>query len=159
MTNQEVARFAERQRPGYAADLVRTGGLTEEEAAEKAANDYAMLADGPPPDHHLFTIEDEETGERVGDLWFGPTHGGRPGIAYLYDIAIDPDRRREGLGREAMRRFEETAAAMGFHRVLLHVFADNEPARSLYRSIGYIEESVWMGRVLGPAESGPGAPG
>jgi len=57
-----------------------------------------------------------------------------------------------GLGPAALRRFEETAARMGFHRLGLHVFADNEPACSLYRSLGYVQQSVWMGKDLPVAE-------
>jgi ribosomal protein S18 acetylase RimI-like enzyme len=146
MAEEEREGFVRRQRVSYAADLVRTHGLEQEEAERKAEADYGIIRRSVPAGHYLFVIEDAGSGDRVGDLWFGPSPGRRPGTAFLYDIVIDEALRGRGLGRQAMRLFEERAGSLGFVRMGLHVFADNEPARSLYRSLGYVEQSVWMGK-------------
>jgi RimJ/RimL family protein N-acetyltransferase len=44
---------------------------------------------------------------------------------------------------------EDEARARGVHRIELHVFGGNDVARGLYRSLGYVETSVLMGKDLG----------
>jgi RimJ/RimL family protein N-acetyltransferase len=47
-----------------------------------------------------------------------------------------------------MLAFEALARELGADRVTLNVFGGNEVARSLYRSLGYVEESVHMRKRL-----------
>lgn len=61
------------------------------------------------------------------------------GEAELLTLAVDPDRRREGLGRDLLRRFEETAADHGAETAFLEVAAGNVAARALYAKAGWQE--------------------
>jgi ribosomal protein S18 acetylase RimI-like enzyme len=66
----------------------------------------------------------------------------------LYEIELDEHVRGRGLGREAMVAFEERARELGARNITLNVFGGNEVARSLYRSLGYVEQSVHMSKRL-----------
>ncbi len=141
----ELPAWLEAARRFYVTDLERHAGLTRAEADEKASRDHRELfPDGKPADGlHLFTIEDEQ-GEAIGRLLFAE----RPAGVWLYEIELDEHVRGRGLGREAMVAFEERARELGARKITLNVFGGNEVARSLYRSLGYVEESIHMGKRL-----------
>ncbi|MCV2882662.1 GNAT family N-acetyltransferase [Actibacterium sp. XHP0104] len=61
------------------------------------------------------------------------------GEAELLTIAVHPDARRAGLGREILRAFETEAHAAGAIDAFLEVAADNLPAIALYQSRGYAQ--------------------
>ena len=86
-------------------------------------------------------------GERVGVLWFGPSTDD-PAMAWIYDITVDEDRRRQGWGRAIMRSFEDEARARGFARAGLNVYGDNHVARRLYESLGYAETARQLHKEL-----------
>lgn len=58
-------------------------------------------------------------------------------VADLQRIAILPDARRQGLGRELLEELLAKAAGLGATRILLEVAAANEPAIGLYESFGF----------------------
>ena len=80
-------------------------------------------------------------------LWWGADRGG--GESFIYDITIDPDHQGRGYGRATMRLAEDEARSRGIGRIELNVFGGNDVARGLYRSLGYVETSVQMGKDLG----------
>ena len=55
-------------------------------------------------------------------------------IAVLDQIAVDPERRREGLGRAVVRSLLSFAAVQGAELALLEVETGNTAARALYRA-------------------------
>ncbi|MHB8584369.1 MAG: GNAT family N-acetyltransferase [Thermoplasmatota archaeon] len=55
-------------------------------------------------------------------------------------ISIRKDSRGAGIGRRLCTVAEEWAKANGVHKICLGVFPENERARRLYRSLGYVEE-------------------
>lgn len=57
---------------------------------------------------------------------------------YATALAVDADRRRQGIGRSLMERLLEGAAGLGYS-VALDLDLGNEPARSLYASLGFEE--------------------
>jgi hypothetical protein len=71
MTESELAAFLEKTIPEYAADKVRAGDWSEEEALERSRKSYQnLLPQGVKTEHHyLFSIQIEETGEKIGILW------------------------------------------------------------------------------------------
>jgi len=145
LRDDELPAWLEAARRFYVNDLERHAGLTRIEAEEKAGRDHgAHFPDGKPTaGQHLFCIEDER-GDEIGRLWFAA----RPSGVWLYEIELEERVRGRGLGREAMLAFEERARELGAEKVTLNVFGGNEVARSLYRSLGYAEESVHMGKRL-----------
>ena len=71
--------------------------------------------------------------------WSG--RGERAGaIGYIQTIEVAPDRRKQGLGRELLRRVENSARAASAQAIWLHVHAENAPAIRLYESSGYLLE-------------------
>jgi ribosomal protein S18 acetylase RimI-like enzyme len=47
-----------------------------------------------------------------------------------------------------MLLLEDEARAKGLDRIILNVYGNNEPARSLYQSLGYDERAVTMAKQL-----------
>ena len=119
------------------------------EAAAKADADIeTQLPKGVrTPSAHLYAVEEE--GAPVGYAWMAerPDQVGKP-VAFVFDIWIRADARGRGLGRAAMVALEDEARALGLDRIRLNVFGHNEIARNLYRSLGYEELSILMGKAL-----------
>ncbi|MEM8503363.1 MAG: GNAT family N-acetyltransferase [Cyanobacteria bacterium P01_D01_bin.1] len=65
-----------------------------------------------------------------------------PKRAYISNLAISADYRRQGVAHQLLRASEKIALSWGFHRVYLHVMADNPAARALYTQAGYRECAV-----------------
>lgn len=57
--------------------------------------------------------------------------------AHITNVAIHPDFRRRGLGRELMRHMMEDALGLGANRMTLEVREHNLPAQTLYFSMGF----------------------
>lgn len=107
-----------------------------------AAVDYAFSTD---PGRGGFVLLGEVEGELVGAVVFNRTgmEGYIPGYVLVY-IAVEPDRRGEGLGGRLMgRSVEETNGDFK-----LHVEKDN-PAVRLYRRVGLTDKYLEM-RYEGP---------
>lgn len=73
-----------------------------------------------------------ESGELVGYCWTKIHEG----VGEIYIIAVDPASQRRGLGRALVL---EGLAYLGrkVSNVMLYVDSDNEPARNLYRELGF----------------------
>lgn len=55
----------------------------------------------------------------------------------IYDLAVAPDARRQGLGERLVRATMARGAALGCRLAWLQVTAENGPARALYRRMGF----------------------
>ena len=133
----------------YARDLEEHGGFTGEQARTKSVADHERLFPQGlgTPDHFLRVVEDE--GRRVGVVsWAIQTSQVGARRAYLYWVAIEESERGRGLGRAAMLALEDEVRAHGLDRIELNVFGGNDVARGLYRSLGYAESAVHMGKSL-----------
>ncbi len=62
--------------------------------------------------------------------------------AHLLDIAIDPELRGHGYGRELLRRLMDEVMVEGISIWFLEVRVSNLPAITLYQSLGYNELSI-----------------
>ncbi|MGB3788413.1 MAG: GNAT family N-acetyltransferase [Phormidesmis sp.] len=60
-----------------------------------------------------------------------------PKRAYVSNLAISTAYRRQGVAHQLLQTSEKVAQRWGFHRVYLHVMADNPAARALYTQAGY----------------------
>jgi ribosomal protein S18 acetylase RimI-like enzyme len=146
--DDELPGWVDRHRRWYADDLVAHAGLSPRAAHAKAAADTEALLPGgrPKPESALLVVEDD--GEPVGSLWFARQDGPEGPYAFLYAIDIDEEHRGRGVGRAAMRLFEDEARSRGLPFAMLNVFGGNERARGLYRSLGWEEASVHMRKRL-----------
>lgn len=62
--------------------------------------------------------------------------------AELLTIATHPDAHRQGLARALMDTWQTEAARRGARRAFLEVALDNDAARALYASCGYIRTGL-----------------
>jgi RimJ/RimL family protein N-acetyltransferase len=136
--------------PAYAQEHIESGRWTPSEALQKAQEEYQeLLPDGlATKDQYLFSIEDADTGKKVGILWFEAKMRGSIYEAFLYDFLIFEHFRRQGYGLQAMSAFEEELARLHIHQVRLHVFGHNYAARALYEKLGYRPASIIMLKQL-----------
>jgi ribosomal protein S18 acetylase RimI-like enzyme len=134
----------------YAEEKIRVGTWAEADAMARSERTYQeLLPDGiTTARHHLRSVI-TDAGDDVGVLWFAAMDELAGKVAFIYDIEIWAAFRGRGYGRDAMLALEPLARSLGFDSIALHVFGDNEVARSLYRSTGYRETDVTMRKDLG----------
>jgi ribosomal protein S18 acetylase RimI-like enzyme len=89
----------------------------------------------------------EEGGRVVASVMAG-YEGHRGWVNYL---AVDPGRRRTGLGAQLMRRVEELLLSRGCPKINLQVRAGNAEVLAFYRALGYArDEAIALGKRLIP---------
>ncbi len=65
-------------------------------------------------------------------------------ILYISNLAVHPQYRRLGVGRQLLLSCESIAQQWGFSELYLHVLENNHQARRLYRNTGYkLQEVDW----------------
>lgn len=74
-----------------------------------------------------------EDGKLAASVMAG--HDGHRGM--LYYVAVDPDFRRRGFGKAAVRAAEAWLAARGVWKVNLLVRAENDAVKGFYEALGY----------------------
>jgi RimJ/RimL family protein N-acetyltransferase len=134
----------------YAQEHVKAGRWNAEEALQKAAQEYqALLPDGvSSKNQYLFTIVDEQTGTKVGMLWFAATERANERVAFVYDVNVYEPFRRRGYGEQAFLTMETKARELGLEKIGLHVFGHNFAARAMYEKLGYVITNVQMFKSL-----------
>ena len=85
------------------------------------------------------------TGALLGTAMVG--HDGHRG--WVYYLAVQPSRQREGVGRELMRACEDWLRQRDVPKIQLMVRHANEGAFGFYEALGYVDaEVVVLGRFL-----------
>ena len=101
--------------------------------------DIALARHGPGSD----VLVGHEDGRIVASAMVG-TDGHR---AWVYYLAVDPDRRRQGLGRRMMSACEAWAQGRGVPKIMLLVRGSNTETIGFYRALGYLlEDTVLLGK-------------
>jgi ribosomal protein S18 acetylase RimI-like enzyme len=77
------------------------------------------------------------------------SHDGRRG--FLYHLAVDTHKRRNGVGRALVDRCISGLAALGLRKCHIFVFADNEEGKRFWARTGWQErfDLVVMSRSVG----------
>ena len=70
-------------------------------------------------------------------------------VAHLNLLAVAPDYRRQGLGRQLMGWLTATAIEAGVFRINLELRTQNGPARAFYESLGFEQLGVVQGYYQG----------
>lgn len=152
LRDDEFRPFLDLLRMEYVRGMVEEAGMTPEAAEKKATSDHASLFPGgaPQPQHRIYLLEDETTGDRVGHLFWAARQppGSTTMRAYLYELFVDEPFRGQGLGRRALELLEAEARAEDLPGIDLNVWGGNETARGLYRSAGFHERAVFMSKEL-----------
>jgi ribosomal protein S18 acetylase RimI-like enzyme len=131
--------------------------MSPERATAKAVADIERLLPGGslPDEHSIYVLEAD--GVPVGDLWLAERDDGARRSLFVFDITVDEPFRARGHGKAAMRFAEAEARQRGLSRLALWVGGRNEPARHLYRSLGYEENAIAMSKpVLADAADAAG---
>lgn len=84
---------------------------------------------------HIFLAAEDENGRAVGyaGLMYVLDEG------YISNVAVSPDRRREGIADMLLTELYERAKAKKLSFLTLEVRKSNIPAQSLYKKHGYTE--------------------
>ena len=82
------------------------------------------------------------------------TYDGRRG--WIFRLAVDPLRRRQGIGRALVQELEARYRAMGVEAIRLLSMADNGGARAFWERLGYggFDGVVLFSKDLGAGSSG-----
>jgi ribosomal protein S18 acetylase RimI-like enzyme len=74
------------------------------------------------------------------------TFAARP-LLNIHDLAVLPDYRRRGVGRQLLEAVEARGRALGCCKLTLEVREDNERAQRLYRDVGFSDVKSTPGVV------------
>lgn len=150
MENADFLAFAPRAVAEYGDGMVTSGEWTREEASQKARSVFEqLLPQGRLTENNqLWVIKDQA--RRVGELWIAERYAAAGKIAFILDIYIDPDARRQGYAKQSLLAAESWARQAGCEEVRLHVFGYNDAARRLYEQSGYGVASLTMAKPLPP---------
>jgi ribosomal protein S18 acetylase RimI-like enzyme len=64
--------------------------------------------------------------------------------SFIDELYIEPQYRRQGIGKRAMQFVEERARELGVNAIHLEVDQSNEPAAELYRRTGYDDHARFL---------------
>ncbi len=150
MAEADYVTYLEASTASYADEKVKAGNWKPEEALSLSQEEFhKLLPDGlATKDNYLYSIVDEATGEKVGILWVAVVTRGKQTRAFVYDFAIDEDKRRHGYGTQAFLALEDKVKALGLDTIGLHVFGHNHAAIALYEKLGYVATNINMERKL-----------
>jgi mycothiol synthase len=87
-----------------------------------------------------FLIARDQTGRMVGYNWLKIEPGASEGEIYV--VGVDPDYAGHGLGRRLMSAGLARLAERGCTAATLYVEEDNAPAVHLYRSLGFVNDTI-----------------
>jgi ribosomal protein S18 acetylase RimI-like enzyme len=124
---------------GYADDNVLAGRWPADGALERSRADFqSSLPQGlKTPDNHLFEIKANQDGPIVGVVWLVVQERDGLRSAFVYDLEVRAEFRRQGHAMRTLQALEPIVAALGLRTIGLHVFGQNLGARALYARLGY----------------------
>jgi GNAT superfamily N-acetyltransferase len=64
--------------------------------------------------------------------------------SFVDELYVEPQSRRQGIGRRAMQFVEERARELGVNAIHLEVDQGNDPAAELYRRAGYDDHARFL---------------
>ena len=149
MTQSEFSDWQDWSIGEYAKDKQQSLGIGAAEAQKLSRESYAaLLPEGrATADNHLFVAV---RGQQVlGWLWFKITRDWGVTSAFVYDLEVRPEHRRQGVASAVMRLLEGEARGLGARKIALHVFGQNIGARDLYAKAGYRITDYSMAKELG----------
>src|SRR5215471_9666111 len=113
MTEAEYREWVEPSKVDYAQSFVDSGIMSLDKALERSEKDFLeLLPDGrDTPDHGFWTAYGGDVA--VGSLWVRFGLEMDPHAAFIYDISVRPDQRRQGYGRAMIRELAQLARQRG----------------------------------------------
>ncbi|MCW6034988.1 GNAT family N-acetyltransferase [Spirulina subsalsa FACHB-351] len=105
----------------------------------------SAIASNPTPTG----LQEEITGTVEIALRSLPSGGNSPQYPYISNLAVSPNFRRRGIGRQLLLSCEPIALEWGFKEIYLHVLENNDQAKQLYWSLGYRIKRIESGCFFG----------
>jgi ribosomal protein S18 acetylase RimI-like enzyme len=90
----------------------------------------------------VFFEEETPVGYIVLTFGYSFEYHGRD--SFIDELYIEPQYRRQGIGRRAMQFVEERARELGVNAIHLEVDQGNDPAAELYRRAGYDDHARFL---------------
>jgi ribosomal protein S18 acetylase RimI-like enzyme len=90
----------------------------------------------------VFFEEETPVGYIVLTFGYSFEYHGRD--SFIDELYIEPQYRRQGIGRRAMQFVEEQARELGVNAIHLEVDHGNDPAAELYRRAGYHDHARFL---------------
>lgn len=109
-----------------------------------------------PPQTPCWWILSQSSSQVVGCVWVGTSldQVTNQRVAYVFLLRVDPEHRRQGLGRVLIQQVESWSREQRLAGVLLQVFSHNQPALSLYTQQGFTTQGYWLHKAI-PLSSSP----
>ncbi len=149
MAEASFSQYAENAIVAYAEENIASGRWPKDGALERSRADFNdLLPQGlATPNQYLFIMQSGN--ETVGYLHLAAVEKQGFNQAFVYDVEVLAAHQRKGHAKRAFVALEPIVCALGLSQIGLHVFAQNEAAQALYRSLGYHVTSVNMLKKLG----------
>ena len=150
MTESEFQIYLKHSVENYAQEHVKAGNWDPSDALQKAEKEFLqLLPEGVATrKQHLLSIEEVDTGVKVGLIWFAEQHQASRPSAFIYDFLVYEEYRRKGYGKQTLRALEEKVKALGIETISLHVFGHNQAAIDLYQKAGYEITDLHMAKKV-----------
>ncbi|ELY4480298.1 GNAT family N-acetyltransferase [Cronobacter turicensis] len=150
MREEEYPAYLEYFITDYAQEIAANYRLSEEEALTSAKQEIAAtLPEGVnTPGHVLLCllVQDESNHKHTGYLWYKPDPGMQ--TVFIYDFHIFTACQGRGLGKDALRAFEDEMRARGVEQIRLRVAGDNARARHVYEASGFGVTGINMSKSI-----------
>jgi ribosomal protein S18 acetylase RimI-like enzyme len=138
MSGPDFDRRAAALRRRYAEDLQRERGMSCSDAESEALRQMDLVLPRGLDSEKTILRSAQIDGETVGWVWVTlPGAAGRPEMAWLHNIDVDPAQQSKGYGRAIIQAVERELQRQGVTRFGLNVFGGNARAIHLYESLGF----------------------
>lgn len=117
-----------------------------------------VFPDDPPHNHAVVAVPEKLRVQpdlfltaMLGDDVVGTAMAGYDGHrGWLYNVAVDPDVRRQSVGTRLVREAEARLLMLGCGKVNLQIREGNEAVAAFYARLGYdVEPRLSMGKRIG----------
>lgn len=150
MHENEYPGYLEYFIPDYAQEIASNYALSADDSLARAKQEIAAdLPEGVNTPGHLLLclVEQRDNASRhIGYLWYKPDAVMRS--VFIYDFHIFNAYQGQGLGKQALRAFEQEMLNKDFEQIRLRVAGDNERARHVYEAIGFGVTGINMSKTL-----------
>jgi GNAT superfamily N-acetyltransferase len=149
MSETFFLQFFEEMAKHYADENVESGRWPPENALERSRSQISqLLPQGVgTSDNYLFEIKDDK-GQTAGYIWFAVSERQGDRSAFIYEVMVFPEFRRQGHARAAFLQLEEKVRELGLPSIGLNAFYHNHSAQALYTSLGYAPTNMTMVKQL-----------
>ncbi len=138
-------RFATPRDADMIVQFVRALAEYEREPEAVEVTPEAMRAQMESADPPFECLIAEQDGVAAGFALFFRNYStwrGRPGL-FLEDLFVNPEYRRNGIGRALLQRLAAISVERGYGRMEWSVLDWNTPAHDFYRAIGAAPMDQW----------------